>query len=547
MPPPPPPPAPGGLQRRGPHAPPQPVPKAAGGDDRNALLSSIRTGAKLKKTVTNDRSAPIIDEKTGGAQRGGAASRPSQPHAPFGIGKPSTNGAGGGGRGGGGEEGGGGGRMMNGGAPQLGLIADGVNRLRPTGRLPANSSANRSAPLLPPGRKPSPVVPVRDVSLDSQHTTDSNSIPPSPKPSSKSNPAPPPPPATSKPSFPNDRPARGPLPVPPNPASKPAPPRPPMDEIPTLISSESGYHPALPSKPVLINKPSVGSKPAPPRPPTGTKPTLPPKGSGLQPNGSTPPSSKPPSRSESMREYRTPSESEFQNQNNSYSGEDSLMPSRTLPTPYHHRTAPGGPGASLGSIRPNTVGRQGGASIVKSLTRPPSERPPPPPNRPSVPPPSQPPPPPPPNRPIPVPSASSKPEPPGTAPPPPPNRVSSRHSGSDFESKFHFHTAQHFPLPIIYQNCTKTYPSKNDIPFYLHSSYLHLSSFTAEAKPVGQRRAPPPPPIPNPSTSMSATSSQSSLHRFSTSTHPLPPPPPPHAPIHLQVGPKMYGTEASNC
>ena len=31
-----------------------------GGGNRNDLLSSIQGGAKLKKTVTNDRSSPIV-------------------------------------------------------------------------------------------------------------------------------------------------------------------------------------------------------------------------------------------------------------------------------------------------------------------------------------------------------------------------------------------------------------------------------------------------------------------------------------------------------
>lgn len=34
---------------------------------RNALLSDITKGKKLKKTVTNDRSAPILDSKYGSA------------------------------------------------------------------------------------------------------------------------------------------------------------------------------------------------------------------------------------------------------------------------------------------------------------------------------------------------------------------------------------------------------------------------------------------------------------------------------------------------
>lgn len=41
-------------------APPVFAPPKGGADDRSALLSSIRQGKKLKKTVTVDKSAPLI-------------------------------------------------------------------------------------------------------------------------------------------------------------------------------------------------------------------------------------------------------------------------------------------------------------------------------------------------------------------------------------------------------------------------------------------------------------------------------------------------------
>lgn len=104
----------------------------------------------------------------------------------------------------------------------------------------------------------------------------------------------------------------------------------------------------------------------------------------FQPNGESLSSNKPASRTRSMREHR--SSSEFQN--HSYSAEENLLPSRTLPPNHHHR-----PGVA--PARPSTVGRHGGANITRLMTRPPADRPPPPPTRPSVPPPSQPPPPPP--------------------------------------------------------------------------------------------------------------------------------------------------------
>ncbi|KAK9456071.1 hypothetical protein V1511DRAFT_256559 [Dipodascopsis uninucleata] len=68
-PPPPPPPPPAG----GPPAPPPPPPSSGGGGNaqsgggagRNALLLDIQKGKRLKKAVTNDRSAPTVGGRIG--------------------------------------------------------------------------------------------------------------------------------------------------------------------------------------------------------------------------------------------------------------------------------------------------------------------------------------------------------------------------------------------------------------------------------------------------------------------------------------------------
>ncbi|KAI2984053.1 hypothetical protein CBS147344_7364 [Aspergillus niger] len=89
-PPPPPPPPPGGMG--GPPPPPPPAgnlpsrPSGSAAKGRGALLSDIHKGAKLKKTVTNDRSAPMV---SGGGAKSSGPAIPSAPPVP-GMAKPPT-------------------------------------------------------------------------------------------------------------------------------------------------------------------------------------------------------------------------------------------------------------------------------------------------------------------------------------------------------------------------------------------------------------------------------------------------------------------------
>lgn len=61
--PPPPPPPPGPPPPPAPSGPPGGIKKAAKAPERGALLNQIHKGARLKKTVTNDRSAPTVGSK----------------------------------------------------------------------------------------------------------------------------------------------------------------------------------------------------------------------------------------------------------------------------------------------------------------------------------------------------------------------------------------------------------------------------------------------------------------------------------------------------
>ncbi|XP_075036699.1 WAS/WASL-interacting protein family member 1 [Mixophyes fleayi] len=468
---------------------------------RNALLSDINKGRKLKKAVTNDRSGPILDKP-----------------------KTSPGGGGGMGGGGGGMGGGGGGMGAGGGGGGFGgpsglggLFQGGMPKLRPSGTRESESVGNRP-PMLPPGgrmsfprpftppgaspRGPAPPMGIRSSAPEPQR----NRMPPPPRNdfSSRSEAVPPSVPNTPRPN-PSSLYNRGPPPVPapnrqmsptsvPQPISSnrvhgfggnrqspsvPQPPpsmyRPPLPQTPTRPMDErpppppTGNRPPLsrdvpPPPPPQNNKPPVPNTPRPntfsqtpplppgrpgppPIPPTPSAfddmPRLPQRNSSLPTLSATPPPVPPPARSGPPSMDRPPPP--FREP----PGRAGQLP----PPPPASRNGFG----HRGSVGPQHHSRPGTESPRSG------PRPPPPPERPGF----------------------------GSLPPPPPPSSSVRNGFQDssgeadeWERRFLFHPFSDLPPPEPYVPTNKTYPSK----------LVRGESRSGSSR--KERGAPPLPPIP---------------------------------------------------
>ncbi|XP_059928399.1 WAS/WASL-interacting protein family member 1 [Gadus macrocephalus] len=455
---------------------------------RSALLTDISKGARLKKAVTNDRSAPVVDKPKGGGGGGG-----------FGSGTPG------------------------------GLFQGGIPKLRSTGSRETSDTGGQRGPILPPGARSAGARPFNALGgpprFPGAPSSPRSSTPDLPRgrvmpPSRPDTPGGPPPPVPSTP-RPNQGSRGGPLPPSapggPRPGSGLGPPPPGLPPgrhgpLPTLpggsyAGASGNSRPPLPPTPGVRASPGSEDRPPPPPAPSGSNrlsiardgpPTPPPPSSmfGLKPpspsvsspsprlpGGAPPlppgrpgPPPLPPSPA-GGGDHATP---RLPQRNMSLSSQAPAPPpgrSGPLPPPPNERPPPLGRNQVAGRTGPlpppPPSARSGGSvrssSIPSPIGRPsPGGRPPLPPERPGL----------------------------GGPPPPPPpmgNGIQNSHPqtphhqqqqpmGDEWESRFTFHPMSDLPPPDPYVPSQKTYPSKMG---------------KGDARGSGKERgAPPLPPIP---------------------------------------------------
>ncbi|KAF3932118.1 hypothetical protein ABW20_dc0107171 [Dactylellina cionopaga] len=287
---PPPPPPPGGLPS---------LPSGGGGAGRGALLGDISKGIKLKKAVTNDRSAPtVVNKPSSGPPGGGLGAVPAIPGRPA-LGVPPVPGGGNRPRSSSDSNGGGGGGGGGGGAeapPQLaGLFAGGIPKLRKSGGVdtgasgsspylsdsetvpksrapvpprpaPGKPSTGRAPPAMTFARKPPAIAPRTGIPLNAplRPYSEAPTLPPPARPaaarrlSSAPSAPPPPPPSSAAPPIPGRlAPNRSaPSPTPPSFTAPSAPPPPPPPQpIRNIAPPPTRYSPPPPPTQMPITPP----------------------------------------------------------------------------------------------------------------------------------------------------------------------------------------------------------------------------------------------------------------------------------------------------